>query len=153
MRKPINCNTFCDWIPHFQADEVSADERAELQAHLDQCPRCERRLGLEDAFLGTLKNGMTRTPAPPGLESRIRAGLDAATPAGAKGGWYRMPWVAAVAASLLLAVMLVPWGGDLDSPGAAVAISGRQVLVVDRDCDRAGKTTRPAQGRSRSTSS
>ncbi len=95
---------------------------------------------MENVLLTTLKAKLTPSPAPPGLASRIRAALrqQAAPHPGVP--WYRAPWLAATAAAALLMVLLVPsLTGELDAPavGSTRAVH-EEIVVVDRDCDRAG---------------
>ncbi len=142
MKLSVNCGTFRESLFHFQADEVSAGERAALQAHLDACADCARRLEIEQVFAGAVRSGLERIATPPGLETKVRAALAEETArTRAPNRWFRAPWLAAAAASLLLALLLVP-----DFPGTATGDAGavthveHDVTVVDYDCDRAGRT-------------
>lgn len=142
VKKTVDCYAFRDWIPHFQADEVDDAQRQALQEHLDGCADCARRLELEDGFLRALKARLPRHVAPPGLETRVRAALDE-TASSEHVEWYRRPWFAAAAAAVLLAALILPGLGDpgyQPGPQGAVLIEGREVLVVDRECDRAGRS-------------
>jgi anti-sigma factor (TIGR02949 family) len=138
----VNCHEFRSQIVHFQADELPAEIREPLQAHLDGCPDCARRLEVEDALLRGLKARLRREPAPSGLETRIRAALedvDAST--GRPVPWFRRPVMAALAAAVLLTLLIVPGLGTdglADWRDGAVRISGLEVMVVDRDCDVRG---------------
>ena len=78
VRKPVNCTIFAHWLVHFQADELPEADRAALQEHIDVCAGCQRRLEVEDRFLDVLRERMPRVPAPPGLETRVRAALEEA---------------------------------------------------------------------------
>ena len=141
VKTPVNCETFREWLVHFQADEVAEGDRGRLQEHLDACPGCSRRLEIEDGMLRALRARLEPTPAPPGLETRIRAALAEQSPAPAAIAWYRRPWLAAAAASLTLAVLLfqgVDWPGIDSSRRGVVEVSWKVVTVVDRDCDKAG---------------
>jgi mycothiol system anti-sigma-R factor len=143
VEKPVGCGTFRRWIFQYQSDEVSEADRQALQAHLDGCEDCARRLEIENAFLSALKTKLGREPAPPGLETRIRAALERErTPRRAAAlQWLQAPWFAAAAAFVLLAVLLVPWSGrNSPLPSRDVLHVEREVTVVDRDCDRTGRT-------------
>lgn len=133
----MNCNVFKKSIYHFQAEELSADERAAMQQHLNGCPPCAERLEFESGMLDGLKGRLQAIPAPPGLETRVRAELaqQAGGSAGAL-GWLRTPWFAALAASMLLAMLLIPIGGAPEQ--RAVEQVSELVTVVDRECDRKG---------------
>ena len=141
LEKKVDCKTFLASIVHFQADEVPEIERRALRDHVDACTGCARRLEFEEGFLRALHQRLGRASASPGLETRVRASLKQAALAPAAAAWFRTPWFAAVAASLLLVALIVPWpdGGDVVSTGEveAIAIAAREVLVVDRACDGA----------------
>ena len=136
----MNCKSFQDQIFVFQADELTGGEREACQRHLDTCEACASRLRVEDALLSALKAKLSRTPAPPGLETRVRAALrEQANPA-VHVPWYRASWFAATAAAVILMAVLVPSlvvdsPTDDDGPGVLVH---EEVMVVDRDCDLAG---------------
>jgi hypothetical protein len=136
----MNCKGFTDRIFLFQADELDSQEREVCQQHLDGCERCAERLRVEQALVRTLTSRLSRTPAPPGLETRVREALRAQASPGREGGpWYQAPWFAATAAALLLVAVLVPglmidWLPE-DAGGIAVH---ETVTVVDLDCDQAG---------------
>ena len=139
--KRLNCNVFRQSIYHFQADELPESERQALQEHLDACTDCATRLEVEESFLRGIKARVVRAPAPPGLETRIRAALEQRrVSVRGSSAWFRAPWFAAAAASLLLALLLLPW---TDSPfdreqSTPVLQVEQEVTVVDHDCDRAG---------------
>ena len=154
LPESLDCATFRRWIDAFLDDEVGAEPRRRLQAHLDACDACARRLELEREFVAALRGRLERVPAPPGLETRIRASLEreAGAPSGSRTGWLRAPWFAAVAASLLLAVLIVPdlrtsglgslrpeRPGD-GEPGQHARYVEDDVMVVDPDCDRWGRS-------------
>ena len=135
----MDCNVFRRQIVHFQADELPAADRAEMQGHLEACAPCAARLELEASFLRALQARLRPGPVPPGLETRIRAGLsEERSPHAGAWGWLRAPWFAATAASLLLVALLVPGRPDLKRADTPVVRVSQEVLVVDRDCDRAG---------------
>lgn len=137
----MNCNVFRQSIYHFQADELPDSERRALQDHLDACPKCAARLEVEESFLRGIKARLVRTPAPPGLETRIRAALQQqSVSVRGSSAWFRAPWFAAAAASLLLALLLVPWTDSPFDAGQSTPVLQveEEVTVVDQECDRAG---------------
>lgn len=146
----MNCHTFKDLLVHFQADEIPEAQRLELHAHLDACPDCARRLEVEDGFLRALRTRLVRAPLPPGLETRVRAALRAESAQAPSGfAWLRRPWVAATAAAVLLTVLLIPGIDDLRPQrvdAAAVMRVAQEVVVVDLDCARAGRTLEQQRG-------
>jgi len=135
----MNCSHFKRSLYHFQADELPHDERSAYEEHLTACPPCARLHEVEDGLLRGVKARLVRCEAPPGLETRIRAMLRDAG-AGRRGGaaWLRAPWFAAVAASLLLAVLVFP-AADLYRTAPAERVS-EVVTLVDRACDLAGRS-------------
>ncbi len=136
----MNCNSFRDQIFLFQADELSREDREACQRHLDACEPCAARLRAEESLLRTLKAKLPRTPAPPGLETRVRAALREQAAQGVRLPWYRAPWFAATAAAVFLMAVLVP-SLLVESPppvdGRGVPVH-EEVMVVDLDCDQAG---------------
>jgi mycothiol system anti-sigma-R factor len=141
----MDCRAFRDRIYHFQADEIPDAERGEFQAHLDACAECARVLEFEDGFLRVLEARIPRESAPPGLETRIRAALRAEAPSPRRLAWYRSPWFAAAAAVVLLVLLIVPtldgpWLDPRDGAAGAVQIASRELVLVDLECDRAGRT-------------
>lgn len=136
----MNCKNFRDLLYLFQDDELGAAERDACQEHVNACDACSRLLLAEGVMLRAVKAKLTRAPAPPGLEARIRAALRVQAGAGARLPWYRAPWFAAAAAAGLLLAVLVPTlvgGLEVAPHGPAVPVHA-EVVVVDRDCDRAG---------------
>lgn len=139
----MKCTEFRENIYHFQADELTEGRREAFQRHLEGCADCASLLELEAGFLRGLKARLPRQPAPPGLETRIRAALREQVPDPVAVAWYRSPWLAAAAAAVLLLVLLVPGlGVPLGfGPGPAegiIEVVNQEVVVVDLDCDRAG---------------
>jgi anti-sigma factor (TIGR02949 family) len=134
----MSCDTFRLQVVHFQADELPAGERRAIEAHLEACPTCARRLELEDALLGALRQGLAREAAPPELRWRVQAALRREpVPWKPERRWLLGPWGAALAASLALAALLGLVLRDLSpapTRSAAVEPVRREVVVVDRDC-------------------
>ncbi|NIM63568.1 MAG: hypothetical protein GTN89_03710 [Acidobacteria bacterium] len=133
----MNCSAFKRDLYHFQAEELSPAERAACLDHADLCAPCARLLEVEQGLLRGLKARLTASPHPPGLETRIREQLREAGRARQPGiGWVRRPWFAALAASVLLAVLVLP---QFDSgPSPVTRVGPRIVTVVDFDCDKFG---------------
>ncbi len=152
-RNHVDCDVFLKNLFLFQADEIAAETRAALQAHLDSCEPCARRLEMETGLLETLKNALPREKAPAGLETRIRAALDAAeaadmadtrgkSPIATFAGWWRDPKWATMAAMLLLAALIVPLVRQAGREGNGVEATALPAIyngvIVDHDCDRQG---------------
>jgi len=144
MDRSISCGTFCRQLYHFQADELSAAEHRLCQDHLDACEACAGRHELEEGFARGLKRRLKRESAPPELVQRVRGALAREASPIREGSWVRAPWLAAMAASILLALVLLPAAAGL--PGTIGLFSGvvaveHRAVVVDLICDRAGHTT------------
>jgi anti-sigma factor (TIGR02949 family) len=138
------CRRFLDHVYHYQADELPAGERAGFENHLDACPDCAKRFEIEDAFLRVLKSRVKRVAPPPDLLPRMQAMLQPPT---LTLPWLRPawsgPWLTAAAASGLVGFVL--WFGvgrlaPTATPPAAVRAVAGDVVVVDYDCDRLGRT-------------
>lgn len=138
LDKDMNCNAFKRALYHFQADELSAAERAVFHEHLNVCAPCAALLEVEDGLLRGLKARLTPAPLPPGLETRVREQIRQAGPSSRpRLDWIRRPWFVALAASMLLAVLVIPSRNiEMSSP---VRVT-RVVTVVDFDCDNAGRS-------------
>jgi len=135
--KQVDCRGFRADIVHFQADELPAERRSALQEHLTACEDCARRLEVEDGLLRALRARLPRHRAPESLNARVRGVLRRERPAGA-GRWLRPSALLAAAASLALAALIV---GELRrGPSDGWRTVERTVTVVDRDCDREGKS-------------
>lgn len=133
----MNCNAFKRDLYHFQADELPAAERAACLEHAERCPPCGELLEVERGMLRGLKTRLAATPAPPGLETRIREQLRRSRGSSRpRFDWLRRPWFAALAASLLLAVLLLPTFDPGTSP--VTRVDPRVVTLVDFDCDKSG---------------
>jgi len=143
LKKSFDCSGFRNRIFDFQADELPEDDREAFCGHVEACPPCARRLEVEEGFLRSLKSRMRREPAPPGLEGRLREALRREAPAPAGRGWWARtgPWAVPLAASILLALLLVPVLGENPDPAAAGMVAvDEQVTVVDFDCDTIGRS-------------
>ncbi len=145
ITKPVDCPVFREWVYHLQADELAEPDRETLLEHVERCGSCERLLEVEDALLRALKRRLPRDEAPAGLEVRIRESLAAEAPATPHGGgsWLRTRGASALAATLLLAALVVPSILDRATPGEWVGSKVRVVrpaTIVDHDCDAAGRT-------------
>lgn len=129
------CSRLQQKIYHFQAGELPGDEQQELANHVEDCPRCKRRLEIEDAFLRGLKARIPRASAPPGLRYRVRAAIEDPSVRARRARGGRAAWLLPTAASVLLAALLLPsvtrWNG--------VVHVERDVTVVDLDCAQAGR--------------
>jgi len=132
----MNCTAFKRDLYHFQADELPADECAAYHEHLNACAPCAALLELESGLLRGLRARLAPAPLPPGLETRVREQLRQAGRSRRPGfDWLRRPWFAALTASVLLALLVIP-SFSLEAPSPTRV--NRVVTVVDFDCDNAG---------------
>lgn len=137
-RKSAECRRVERDLYHFQAAQLPPAEMRSIASHLELCPGCARRQQFESAMLDSMRSGLPRVPAPPGLRDRILASLTAEERAGTRTRtrWWRAPWLAPAMAALLLAMVLLPGWPRL----AGVIEVEREVVVVDIDCERSGKS-------------
>lgn len=148
----MNCRKFRDDLQAHLSGELPEERSLAMEAHREDCVDCAARALLESGFRHALSRRLARVAAPPELMARVRAALAAeaqaeaqvreplsATPEMPAPPPAPRPWLGrvAIAAALLGAVALTI--GFTRRPGAAVAVD-RTVVVVDYDCDRAGKT-------------
>lgn len=134
----MNCSAFKRSLYHFQADELPAVERAVFHEHLNACAPCAALLEVEEGLLRGLKARLTPVPPPPGLETRVREQMrQVGLSSRPRLDWIRRPWVVAMAASILLAVLVLP---PRDIESSALVRVTRVVTVVDFDCDNAGRS-------------
>ena len=139
VEKSLNCRIIQDRLYHFQADELPETERREFSAHLDGCPECARRLEIEDGLLRSIKARLGREKAPSALRARVRAALEREAPEPTRWSWVPAgAGLVPLAASIFLAVLLVPLLAQGNGAERGVVPVEQEVLVVDFDCDRAG---------------
>ena len=136
-KKTVSCESFRRDLYHLQAGELPETEQQALTGHAQDCLGCGRLLAFEEAFLRGLKRRLSHAPAPPELRARVREALDREAVPGTFGGWLRAPWLVPAAASVLLGLLLVP---ALARIGNGVMPVEREVLLVDLECDRAGRS-------------
>jgi hypothetical protein len=143
VQDPVECRAFDRFVYAYQGGELSEPDARKIRDHAEACPSCARRLQVEASFLRGLQGRLERVPAPPGLETRIRAALRAQAPDAGRGfrSWLGTPWFAATAAAVLLVGLLVGLP-ELRSPVGASSTASFAVrhegTIVDYDCDRSG---------------
>lgn len=71
------CQECQDRLHAFLDGELPSHLAEDVQAHLEGCAACFRRSQVEEAFRQALREHLRPESAPPALESRILAGLDA----------------------------------------------------------------------------
>ena len=112
----MNCDDVQNGIYVFLDGEFAAPEEADFQDHIDQCDTCRALVVREARFLNMVRDHVQEPELPLGLETRVRASLEAA---GAPGSgddtlarrfrsWWRTPWVG-VPAGVTVAALLLVW--------------------------------------------
>ena len=78
MTKPthLNCQDCVDRLGDFVDRELSAEELAAVEQHLEECFGCSREFRFEGAMLESIKVTLRRVHAPPSLMDRIRRNLE-----------------------------------------------------------------------------
>lgn len=95
----ISCAAFRQWVTAYVDGELVGEDRAAFGSHLAACPVCRRLFEEEQAVVAQLRSAQPPHEAPAALRSRVLALLaaDRATP--------RLPWMAGLAAVLLVAAI------------------------------------------------
>jgi hypothetical protein len=131
---------FAELISASLRGDLTADERARLDAHLDGCADCRATLA---AFSDgrRIVAGLRHVPPPRDLDARVRAGIERGTEGGLP-WWRRQPMVfagvgggAALVAGALLAVVLLnrpdgPSVGQATPTASAVSPSATAPVIV-----------------------
>jgi len=73
----VGCGAFSLELALLVDGELGDVERASVETHLSDCPRCSEAIAERFAFRDTLRRSSPAAPAPAGLRSRITAALDA----------------------------------------------------------------------------
>jgi anti-sigma factor (TIGR02949 family) len=72
----LNCKQCVDRLGDFVDRELSTEELAAVEQHLEQCFGCSREFRFEGAVLESIKVTLRRVQAPPSLLEKIRRGLE-----------------------------------------------------------------------------
>jgi anti-sigma factor (TIGR02949 family) len=138
-RKPEKnacCGRFARDLYHFQAGELPEEAMEAMAEHAEACPPCGRRLEVEQGLLRGIQSRLERAEAPPELRVRVREALEAEAAPSGLSGWLRAPWLLPAAVALVLAFALWPLIPQI----ASVTRVDQRVVLVDLECERAGKT-------------
>ena len=78
MTRPthLDCRQCVDRLGDFVDRELSAEELAAVERHLEECFGCSREFRFEGAVLESIKLTLRRVQAPPSLLERIRQTLE-----------------------------------------------------------------------------
>lgn len=135
---------------------LAGAERVTLEAHLASCARCRAELALLDAARSATRESLAAGPAPPGLETRVRAALDRDDEAGeafdARGRRMlpRAVWALGWVLSTVLAVVLIFAWTRLDLPTESArdfrALSRGQLALSLKTGDPVGLERRLVEG-------
>jgi anti-sigma factor (TIGR02949 family) len=139
----FGCAEAAERIVPFLGGALPEEEAAALARHLDGCPGCSRRVDWERSFDRAVGERLRRTNPPAGLADRVRAALEREAPTvrEAPWRWAFSSGTAAAAASVLLALLVLPFvgGGPAGGPAEAGPVRlVREAVVVDNVCDREG---------------
>jgi anti-sigma factor RsiW len=123
----MNCSDFQNQLHEYVERSLSADGQAAAKAHLAGCGACMQAVRQEQQvvqFLSAHLRQETKALAlSPDIRNRILASLKAgSSPQTIVSLWTRFAWPLGIAASLLLAAMLLPTKHFTDT-GAASAVS------------------------------
>jgi anti-sigma factor RsiW len=99
----MRCADCRDAINAYVDDELTADERRDIQEHLESCIDCRREHEVLVTTTRTLKEGLVRHRAPDVLKARIRSALAQPDAFDRPVPVPRNSWVRVVAAGLVIA--------------------------------------------------
>ena len=75
-RGHLNCKDCVDRLGDFVDRELSSEDIAAVEQHLEECFGCSREFRFEGAVLESIKVTLRRVQAPPSLMDRIRKNLE-----------------------------------------------------------------------------
>ena len=97
MRDRPTCDDVLELLPELALGVADAEERARALSHVDDCPRCRRRLAeLSDVGDELLLMAPPQDP-PPGFEDRVLERISASRPAAPGGEGFLRRWRAVLA--------------------------------------------------------
>jgi anti-sigma factor RsiW len=99
----MSCADCRDAMNAYVDDELMADERSDVQAHLESCGDCRREHDVLAATSRTLKEGLVRHRAPDVLKARIRSALAQPTAFDRSVPPPKRPWLRLAAAGVMIA--------------------------------------------------
>ena len=72
----MNCEEAFRLLDGYLDRSLDADDRAQVEEHLNTCTRCACEYRCEETFVREVRAKLRRLQAPPDLMDRIRAHLD-----------------------------------------------------------------------------
>ena len=125
-------------------DELAAEERHELEAHLLECASCRAHLESERADLSMVRRALAVPPASDMLRARIGKALDQEERVGARRrfGQWLLPGSALAAAAAAIAVFV---GMQAPARQPVVAVPNVTTNVVRDDIARFGRRAMPLE--------
>ncbi|ATB32845.1 anti-sigma factor family protein [Melittangium boletus] len=90
----MNCQEFDSVLQPFLDGEFQPEERVDMEAHLERCPGCAKRVHEEARMQQSLRRAarqaVASTRAPDALRSRLRSGIHQEQRREAHAAWWRM---------------------------------------------------------------
>ncbi|MBN1190799.1 MAG: zf-HC2 domain-containing protein [Dehalococcoidales bacterium] len=107
----MNCRDMEDLLSAFINNELSAGERSAVEAHLEECVVCRKKLESYRAVRSSLETLRT-VPAAPDIREAVMSGIrSAGVPAKPARGWRRRVLAAVPIMAVLAALLIIrPWG-------------------------------------------
>jgi len=123
-------------------DELAAEERHELEAHLVDCASCRARLETERADLSMVRRALAAPPAPDMLRARIGKALDQEERVGKRRrfGQWLLPGSALTAAAAAIAVFI-----GMQAPASKRVAAPSLTTNVRDDIARFGRRAMPLE--------
>jgi anti-sigma factor RsiW len=72
----MNCSEFLDFVNSYLDDELEEQARAEVEAHLADCPDCNNEAADWQTYLQWLRHTFPEQTPPAELWEKIHAGID-----------------------------------------------------------------------------
>lgn len=131
-----NCEDICRRLNLYLDDELQGEERAAIEAHLQECESCAAAFERDFSFIGAIRESGPLHVAPPALRARVQETLNGSTAAGSRSRFAksRLTWGVAIAAALVvLALPLVVWRGvnrvdDVPGPSSFASMAAETHL-------------------------
>ncbi len=120
-------------VSYFRDGELPPDQRSDIDAHISECSDCAQTHRAYVQLAQALRS-MPMLQAPPSLEAGVRARIAEYEASRPRGGWLgglgRAVAPAAIAASLLIAMLVAFRPGAVDLPIRAPAAQAPPAVVV-----------------------
>ena len=116
-----NCEDICRRLNLYLDNELQGEERAAIEAHLQQCESCAAIFERELSFIKAIRESGPLHVASPALRARVQETLNGSKHSGASRSYLR--WGLAIAAALVILVLPVTIWRNSKRDGASTPSS------------------------------